>query len=163
LLLNALAYHSCGLLTGNLEAMLATSGLVDMALTMFLADGYFMERGGWDTSYQGVSLLAGNDLMLVGYPDTSGELEAVLRSAAHWLTSRIDSEGRLDWSGNTRTCGGGEIFLGESKLVSVKEIFLALAYQGARSRNDELQEVASRFSGWAASPAGAVEIAACSQ
>lgn len=163
LLLNALAYRSCGTLAGNQQALVEASRFAGMAQAVFHNDGYFLERGGWDTSYQSVAIRAGNELMLSGYPDASGEMSRILRVGSDWLAGRIDSRGRLDSSGNTRTCTGGETFLGDEKQVSVREVFLALAYQGARDNREALWQEADRFSAWVSSSEGAKAILNCTQ
>ncbi|WP_395376966.1 hypothetical protein [Marinicella sp. W31] len=114
------------------------------AMRLF-ADGFFVEEGGWDTSYQAVSIVLIREIMNV--VPLGAEVDEILFSASQWLAGRVDDMGRIDSSGNTRTCTGEEIFLGVEKKVSVEEVFLALAL-AVETQHDFYYQKAQLISDW---------------
>lgn len=146
LLYDSLAFHACGKLSQAENTMRAADVFVQSALELLQSDGYFYEGGGWDTSYQAVSINIGKDLLLTDYE--SVRLEESLNQAAAWLARRVDEEGWVDSSGNKRTCGGGEGFLGDPKKIALDEVFMALAYIGIMRPDATSFDAASRVSFW---------------
>jgi hypothetical protein len=61
--------------------------------------------------------------------------------AAIWPGGRIDSQGRLNSTGNTRTCSGGESFLGRPKQVDVPHTPRGLAAASVGSQEAALFDV----------------------
>jgi hypothetical protein len=150
LLYNALAYHACGSLVGDRQAATTADGFVDRALSQVRTDGVFVERSGSDTTYQGVSLRLALDLQLTGYRSDKAEQLAQMRQrGARWLAGRIMADGRIDSSGNTRTCAGGERFLGVEKKAWPPGIFAALIYEGLLTNDLEIIDAAERLAQWA--------------
>ena len=156
LLFDARAFQACGALSsdaarlGELERH--TDAFARAALAHLQDDGHFAEGGGHDTSYQGVALVVGEDLLLAGYE--SAALADGLRRAADWLAGRVGPDGRIDSSGNARTCGGGETFGGEPKRVAVTEVFAGLAYAATRTGSRSQALAAQRVADWALANAG---------
>jgi biotin operon repressor len=150
LLYDALAFQSCGALVGDAHGMAQSRTFVAAALAQLRDDGVFVEQGGHDTSYQAVSVRLALDVLLSGY---TGEDAAALQGAwlngARWLSGRIMADGRIDSSGNTRTCGGGESFLGRRKRVSPPSVYAALIYAAELSSDGDLRGAAGRLSAWA--------------
>jgi len=158
LLFNALAYQACAALQieGELKekAHNLAAEFVFLALDLYADDGYFIEGGGHDTSYQGVAIRIGEDVLLAGYADTNGALRSALSGAANWLADKVGSTGVIDSSDNTRTCWQDELVFGKRKLISVTEIFTGLAYTGVNTENEALLLAASRIERWAKSNKG---------
>ena len=150
LLYDALAFHSCGALVGDGAAQVIASEFVAEALAQIRPDGVFVEQGGSDTTYQAVSVRLSLDLLLAGYagPDRA-QLNLAWQNGANWLGSRIMADGRIDSTGNTRTCSGGESFLGREKKVWPPSVFAALAYAGQLADDADLAAAAVRLSAWA--------------
>ena len=73
-------------------------------------EGYYLEKGGWDTGYQTVSMRGLYFLYeSVGLEESArADIIASLRAACAWETSRIDPTGRIDDTGNTRTANSLE-------------------------------------------------------
>ncbi|MCU0635968.1 MAG: hypothetical protein MUE41_13920, partial [Gemmatimonadaceae bacterium] len=92
------------------------------------SDGWYREGNGWDPSDQAVSLELGGDLLPL-LPAGDGRRAFVdgLRDGTRWLASRVRADGQVDSSGNARTCGGGESFLGEPKRLSISSVVIGLA------------------------------------
>jgi hypothetical protein len=150
LLYDALAYHSCGVLTGNADAQNLSRRFVALALGQTRADGVFIEKGGSDTTYQAVSVRLALDLLLTGYQaEDARQLRNAWQSGAIWLGNRIMADGRIDSTGNTRTCKGGETFMGTEKKVWPPGVYGALIYAAELLPNDGLKSAAVRLSAWA--------------
>ncbi len=146
LLFDALAFQACGVLAHNEPSIKAASTFVQNAIQLLNPEGYFLEGGGWDTSYQAVAINVGKDVLLAGFQST--ELESSLFKAAVWLERRIDNSGRVNSSGNKRTCEGGESFLGKPKKIALDDVFMSLAYLGTMKHDQKLIDAAKRISQW---------------
>jgi hypothetical protein len=149
-LYDALAYHSCGVLTGNEAAQTLATRFVALALSQTRKDGVFVEQKGSDTTYQAVSVRLALDLLLTGYagPDAA-QLNLAWQSGVIWLGNRIMADGRVDSTGNTRTCAGGESFLGTEKKVWPPGVYGALIYAAELGGNPDMKAAAARLSAWA--------------
>lgn len=89
------------------------------ALQRQASAGYFTENEGFDSSYNGVSLLMGLQLYTLLPPgQLKRDLGAALVRAAEWQKSRILPSGEITTAGNTRVFPGGEQFLGAEKNVA---------------------------------------------
>ncbi len=131
LLIDAVAFLGCARLLEDTEFAMLADPFIDAALKFAQPDGVFLEAGGSDTSYQAVSLVAISDLLNLGYDgEYAASLRLAYRRGVDWLRDRVQSDGQLDSSGNTRTCAN-EAFLGKTKLVDVREVARALAYAEA--------------------------------
>ncbi len=99
LLFDALAFQACGVFASEevrTQADREATAFVDASLGLYDPSGFFVEGGGHDTSYQGVALRVGEDVLLAGYPDKDGRLQSALAGAAAWLADRIDDAGQID-------------------------------------------------------------------
>ena len=151
LLFDALAFQACGAFApGNTRtpADREAAAFVSAALGLYDPSGFFVEVGGHDTSYQGVALRVGEDVLLAGYPDEDGRLRSALAGAAAWLARRVDDAGRIDSSGNTRTCDGGETVFGEPKRLAVADVFAGLGYSAVRTGSESVLDAAGRVGAW---------------
>lgn len=84
------------------------------------SNGYFLEIGGWDSSYQGVSIHVGFNLYAL-LPETEILRTALwdcLSCATDWQRSRVLVSGEISTQENTRVYPGGEQFLGNEKRVA---------------------------------------------
>lgn len=146
LLHDALAFSSCGALSKNPAAQKLAARFAELALSQTRSDGVFVEKGGSDTSYQAVSVRLAADLLMTGYTAAdAGDLKRAWYAGAIWLGNRILADGRIDSRGNTRTCDGGEAFLGTPKKVSPAGVYGALVYAGELASNNELNIAAARL------------------
>jgi len=150
LLFNARAFQACGALSLDKHLSERSSNaarrFVKRALVLQAPDGHFIEGGGQDTSYQGVALAVGEDILLAGFEGEA--LPGQLASAAQWLADRVGQDGRVNSTGNRRTCGGGEAFLGEPKQLDLAKVFAGLVYAGVRTGQQPLLEAAGRIALW---------------
>lgn len=97
---------------------------LDYALESQLANGVFKEKGGYDSSYQAVSLLRLAEIILYSSSPATEELIDALTSGAAWLATRIEQSGRIMTAGNTRTGIGAE----GDKDVNYYEVALCMYY-----------------------------------
>jgi hypothetical protein len=150
LLFDALAFQACGALIDNQMLKDAAQPFVAAALAQARSDGVFAEKGGSDTTYQAVSVRLALDLLLSGYSGgNEKELNLAWQRGAIWLGTRIMADGRIDSTGNTRTCSGGESFMGAEKRVWPPGVYGALIYAGELSENVMTIAAAQRLSKWA--------------
>jgi hypothetical protein len=150
LLYDALAFQSCGKLEDDGDVTALSSRFVGTALGQYRADGVFVEKGGSDTTYQAVSVRLALDLLLAGYSaEDASQLNRAWQSGAIWLGNRIMADGRIDSTRNTRTCQGGESFLGTEKKVWPAGVYGALIYAAELTDNEGLKSAATRLSAWA--------------
>ncbi len=147
LLFDARAFSTCGAFA-RLPRRPTAARFIDLALATQREDGVFVEGGGADTSYQGVAIAIGADLLAADAAPCEALRAPVLR-AALWLGGRVDSSGRINSTGNTRTCGGGESFLGRPKDLDLSHALRGLAAVAVGSENAALLDVAKRVSRWA--------------
>lgn len=104
------------------------------ALRYNSGSGYFIEKGGFDTSYQAVSLM---NLCTLWFHSTDStwktSIKTVITAAATWLASKIITTGPVPGYvidvGNTRT-NNVQSRSPENKLINYPEVALALFYSG---------------------------------
>ncbi|NLF58508.1 MAG: hypothetical protein GX580_12820 [Candidatus Hydrogenedens sp.] len=142
LLIAAKAFGLCGIVLEDETLKESSAKLVAEALKRRDAEGVFIERGGRDSSYNAVSLLMGQVLLLY-LPNP--ELEAAMHRTMAWLLTRIDAEGVVSVEGNTRTGVGLEPDgLGHTKNVNYPEVAQALCYYGTLHNRPDLLTLAEK-------------------
>lgn len=142
LLFNALAFRSLGLVLDDEAALVAADGFTRAALALRHADGYFIEGGGHDTSYNAVASAVGYRLLALD-PGNAALAEA-LDAAMQWQRRHILASGEISTQGNTRVRPGGESFLGAPKGVDAAHVVEALVLAAAHSGDDAWNELARR-------------------
>ncbi len=143
LLFDALAYGLSGVLCGDDELKRLGRRFVDLAMAQYRpSDGVFLEKRGWDSSYQAVAALK-LQVWTVYFPDK--KLEAAADRAIRWELGRVGPEGEIDVTGNTRTGLGQEQWMGHPKGVNLSEITLCLLYDYARTGNKDALAAARRI------------------
>lgn len=146
LLISAKAFGLCGVVLND-EALKASSAkLVAAALKRRDADGVFIERGGRDSSYNAVSMLMGQVLLLY-LPNP--ELDAAMVKTMAWQRTRIKETGQVDVEGNTRTGVGRETGMsGHPKKVNYSEVVQALCYFGVIHDDPSAITLAEKVQAW---------------
>ena len=124
---HACAFGFAGRLLGNTELIALGKQFAMQGLETQRADGVFLELGGHDSSYQGVSLL---QLQQFGIHFPFPPYNAAIQLGAAWEVTRVMPTGEIDCTGNTRTGLGQEDFMGESKDVAYIEVLLGMLYCG---------------------------------
>lgn len=146
LLFDARAFFLCGKLLGDEELKVIGQHFRHEGLSYLQSNGVFLEKGGYDSSYQGTALLHLEIYNLYAEED----LQQPIQSAANWLMLRITEEGEILAEGNTRTGLGQETYLGKPKGINYGEVVLALTYYAMISKNQKALEVATRTFHYAA-------------
>jgi hypothetical protein len=152
LLFDARAYLACGALANDASVGAAAGRFVQSFRAAVTPAGWIREGNGWDTSYQAVSLDIGMDVAAVLPPSAarSALLVDLTRSAA-WLATRVQSDGRVDSAGNSRTCSGGESFFGSPKTLAVNSVVIGLArvaVLGGRTVDSSILDASRRTAAW---------------
>jgi hypothetical protein len=137
LLFAAVAYYLGGTYLGSTTYRSTGEDLAATAIGMQHADGYFLEKGGYDSSYQAVNLF-NLCFLYLNSTDTSlrSQLKVYIEAAVDWLITRISSTGanagEVSTVGNTRTGPTAAEYLltGHYKAVNYGEVSLALYYSG---------------------------------
>ncbi|MFH1314541.1 MAG: FlgD immunoglobulin-like domain containing protein [Candidatus Eisenbacteria bacterium] len=133
---NRFFFHACafglaGILLDDDNFRQIGRNFVDMGLDTQREDGVFVEHGGHDSSYQATSLLQLQQYAIHNPVDPA--IEDAIRRGMEWELPRIEWNGRVDVTDNTRTGAGQEEFMGQIKDVNYPEVILALFYYGARN------------------------------
>jgi len=134
----ATAFILAGERTGNVQAVRSGKLLLEQAFLLQSADGYFSEKGGWDTSYQAVTMLQLEALYFGSAdPAVRNAVAIRLQRAALWLEARVHATGVVCDRGNTRTANNADDSP-EHKQINYPEVALALGYAGAVLSDESL-------------------------
>ncbi|MEM8510188.1 MAG: hypothetical protein AAF717_20310 [Bacteroidota bacterium] len=147
LLFNAIAFYSLGSYLDDTEAKELGIEFVELALELVdPIGGYFIEGGGWDSSYNGVALKLGFEIFsMLPTSETKDTLGQHLISATKWQRSRVLLTGAIATTGNTRVFPGGEAFLGNEKTVDVEKTIRAFMYFAILTNDDSYRNLAYRI------------------
>lgn len=148
LLFDAIAFYGLGKYTGNTRAQSLGIEFLNMALNLTNEEeGYFVEGGGWDSSYNGVAIKLGLELysLLPANHPSKDLLGSRLVCATKWQETRILASGKISTEGNTRVYPGGESFLGNEKKVDVEKTVRAFYYFSVLADKKEYQALADRI------------------
>lgn len=146
LFFDAIAFYSVGKWLNNITGKTIGLNFAQLAMLKKSAQGYFLEDGGWDSSYQGVSLI--NGFKLLSILDANEVIKQPLwdciSCATNWQVSRILSTGEISTKGNTRVFPGGEQFSGVEKKVAWKSTVIALLTMKYLSGKSEYETTANK-------------------
>ena len=121
------AFLFYGRAAGNATVEALGITFLDVVIASQTAAGVFPEEGGFDSSYQAVTLM----MLLYVYihvppGDQPDGLYDAIVNGMRWELTRIESDGKVRNDGNTRTNGQEEV-LGEAKTVNYPQVITALA------------------------------------
>lgn len=139
LFFDALAFYTLGEYLDDNDAQETGLGLASHAMSLReQTAGYFIEAGGWDSSYNGVALKLGFELYtLLGIEaELHNLLNDGLSCSADWQSSRVLESGEISTEGNTRVYPGGESLGGREKQVDVEKTVYSFYYMAALA-NDQ--------------------------
>lgn len=147
LFFDAMAFYSLGYYLNDENAKTIGLEFIELALSKQNAAGYYVEAGGFDSSYNGVSLKLG--MILLGIiPENEAiytRLKKSLSCCAEWQSSRILSSGEISSIGNTRVYPGGEKFLGEEKEMAWIDTTLAFYFAFTLSNLNSFSILSSKI------------------
>jgi hypothetical protein len=120
--------------------------LIRNGIAFQFSDGVNPERGGHDSSYQALGLLyACRYYQLVADEAMRAELRPTLEKGFNWLASRIQPDGKIDGTGNTRTGPAAELGRnGKPKRLDYRTTGIVLSYW-AQLTGDAKWEKAARL------------------
>ncbi len=142
LLFNALSFYSLAVWLDDTTLQTIGISFAEQAISKKHPNGYFIEGGGWDSSYQGVAINVGFSLYSL-LPDSEPIKPNVwecLSCATDWQKSRIRTTGEISSEGNTRVYPGGESFLGNEKAIDWIDTMVGFFMMGYYS-NDQSYEI----------------------
>ena len=146
---NALAFYTLGQWLDEPAVLTVATEFIEQALSQIHPDGYFIEAGGHDSSYNGVATALCYRLLLLGHPHPA--LPEVCANAMSWQRTRLMPTGEINTAGNTRVKpeGLGESFMGRSKDVDVghtiEALMLAAIYHSDESFLEQARQVLSHY------------------
>lgn len=141
LLINATAFMTLGQLLKDQAACNEARQLIAIAISQIHPDGYFIEGGGYDSSYNGVATAT---LLRLAIMENSDKLQEIAKRALDWQLTRIASDGEILTAGNARVHSRGEAFLGRTKDVDVGHTLEALAIASVNQNQTSYVQIAER-------------------
>ncbi len=146
LFFDAIAFYGVGKWLNNEIGKNIGLSFAQLANSKRSSKGYFLEGDGWDSSYQGVSLI--NGFKLLSILDANENLRQplwdCLSCGTNWQVSRILSTGEISTKGNKRVYPGGEQFLGVEKKMAWKSTVIALLTMKYLSGKNEYETYATK-------------------
>lgn len=138
-------YIAAGDLTASNELKLYGQNFLENGLLMQTDEGIFLERGGFDSSYQAFNLLLVSYLYLY-FKDESLNKKAysMLQKGWEYELKYISTAGEVSVSDNTRTGKNQEMFRGKYKPINYTEVAIALLYWSHISGDKSLRELANK-------------------
>jgi hypothetical protein len=150
---DAVAFKSAGLILNDDALSNMGTAFANSVLEMQRQDGVFLEKNGYDTSYQATALMVLQYYWLLAQKETAAKRvrDAIARGIA-WEKTRIIGNGKVSAEGNTRTGNNQEKFMGKPKEVNYWEIaqaFMLWAVIGEDPKSGELATtvLTHRFNG----------------
>ena len=147
---DALALLLNGKLLGDQALLDSGSGFLRQVLSMQREDGVFLEKGGYDSSYQAVTLL--NLQIAWTFLEDAGlrqQTFLAMVGGMNWLKSRILPNGEVSSAGNSRTGHAQEIFFGKAKEINYGEVAFALFYWSVIANDKAAEALAKNVIGFA--------------
>ncbi len=144
---DAMAFYLTGRALNHPDAVKLGEEFLRIALAQQDPKGFFLEKGGGDSSYQAVSILRAL-ILYVHLDPRAAELRESLwkaiESAVRWEAAHIKATGEVDTAGNTRVFPGGEKFFGLEKGVAYVDVALGFYYYAFLAKKDEFRDEADR-------------------
>jgi hypothetical protein len=144
--LDAAAIGGVGLIFNDKPLIEKGVWLIRNGIAFQQPDGVNPERGGPDTSYQALGLVyACRYYQTIADDATRAEMIPTLEKGYAWLLGRIQADGDIDATGNTRTGVSGEPSRdGKPKRLDYHTTAVSIACWAQLTRNPELDETARR-------------------
>jgi len=145
LLFNALSFYTLGTYLNRTDAISISRTFSELALSQIDAvDGYFIEKNGYDSSYNGVAIKLAMELISLLEFENSAKLESAILKATQWQIGRITKNGEILTEGNSRVFPGGESFIGTEKSVDYAKTIKALYYFSTITDNPQIKELGDK-------------------
>lgn len=142
---DGLAFYLNGRILGNGEFKEIGEWFIEQNLATQRSDGIFVEHGGYDSSYQAVSLWK---LQIYWLNSDEGalrnEVMAAIEKGMNWQKTRVFSNGQVDSTGNTRTGNCQEQIGGQCKEINYPEVIFNFFYYASIKGDSKSRELANR-------------------
>jgi hypothetical protein len=123
----AAALGEAGVLSGNQTLVDHSKSYIRDGIALQQPDGVNPEKGGYDCSYEAAGLYYAECYYdLVADQEMKTALRPMLEKGFTWLRSRVQPDGTMDVSGNTRVGGGQE----QGRNAVPKKINYGIIYRG---------------------------------
>lgn len=144
--LDAAAIGETGLLCRDKVLIEKSAALIRDGLALQRPDGVNPEKGGHDTCYQAVGLLyACRYYQIVADEALRAKMRPMLDKGFAWLIPRVQADGTLDVTGNTRTGLGQEMKRdGTPKAMILRPVAICFAHWAVLTQNKALESTACR-------------------
>lgn len=146
LFFDAMAFYAMGTYLNDSQAKAMGIEFIELALTQQKAAGYYTEGGGFDSSYNGVSIRLAMTLLGI-LPTQEAVFERLRKSVScsvQWQASRILASGEISLQGNTRVYPGGEQFLGQEKTIAWIDTLLGFYFTNTFSSEESYLTLARK-------------------
>lgn len=141
----AVTYLLAGQILEDESLCTQSRGAIEIALSKQQENGVFPESGGFDSSYQAVSLW---HLTIYWFhskdPSLNQRLHAALKKGWEWEKSRISPRGEILTEGNSRTGPQGETWRGVRKEPNYPEVCMALLTWARLGQDPESEALARK-------------------
>lgn len=147
LFFDANAFFTTGLLLGDEEAKNTGAPFSNNAIQKQASTGYFLENGGYDSSYNSVSLVQGYFLLdkFSKAKIDSGSLEAALIKGTCWQATRIMASGEISTEGNSRVYPGGETYFDKDKVVDPRDSYSAFLFANSLTSDRRFLDLSNKI------------------
>jgi len=145
--LDAAAMGEAGVLCHDNELIEKSVALIRNGIAFQRPDGVNPEKGGYDCHYQALGLgYACNYYQMVATGALRAEMKPVLDKAFAWLLTRINDDGTVDVTGNTRTGLGQETTRsGKTKGIDYRQFVRSIDHWAQFTQNPALEIKARRI------------------
>ncbi len=139
-------YKVIGDFVADNELKIYGKTFLEEGLAMQMEEGVFLEKGGFDSSYQAFNLLLVSYLYLYFIdPSLNKKAYSMLQKGWEYELKYISSSGEVSVTDNTRTGKNQEMFRGKFKSVNYTEVAIALLYWSHISGDNNLRELANKI------------------
>jgi len=144
--LDAAALGEVAVLFNDQPLMEKSVWLIRNGIAFQQPEGVNPERGGHDTSYQALGLLyACRYFQIVADDKMRAEMKPLLDKGFNWLKSRVQPDGSIDGTGNTRTGPAGELGRnGKPKQLDYHTTAMVFAHWAQLTGDADLGKLAQR-------------------
>ncbi|MFH1314548.1 MAG: hypothetical protein ABIJ00_15180 [Candidatus Eisenbacteria bacterium] len=141
----AVAFGLMGLIAENGDWTQRGKEFIEIILSNQWENGVFPEAGGYDSSYQAVTLWHLMIYLIYSRDEElNGRLQPALELGWEWELSRITADGEVITDGNARTGPDGEVWRGKRKEVNYPEVLMALVYWSYVSDDEQVRTLADK-------------------
>jgi len=149
---DALAFKLNGIILNDAALKSVAQEFIQDDLATQTTEGYFLEHGGSDSSYQGTNLLKLQQYYVYATSSEKAVLGPAIYAGIAWEKTKILPNGEIDTTDNTRTGSCQETFQGQCKEVNYAEVAQAFIYYGEIWNDQESRDLSLQIIQYATAP-----------